>query len=376
MSFRLIKNIFLLIICCAFSNGVIAQMKADIKKEIDKIIYYDTDILSKNINNYSVGLIYADSIFIYHYDNNEDDDLGSLTDHSIFELGGLSKVFTASLLEILVQDSILDYQKPLNEYLNAEFQNPQLADLTIGDLASHQSNFPKLPYEFGVKEKEKNNPYAHYTKADLLKFYKNYQVDKKDKKEYTYSNINFALLELAIENATNQSFETVLQDRFLKVIGLDHTFVHNDKQLGNIPTKGYSISGNEVTALKFQSFAGSEGVKSSISDLLLFLQAQIGASSTGIEPTLKNTHVPVAPTKLNKFAKVAKGWHVVKHKKYYDTVLHSGSTNGHRAYMGFVRETQTAVVVLSNSEHSFNGLGFLILRMLNHDWKKQKKKKK
>lgn len=371
-----LKNILVFSICLSICFGsATAQMSVDIKREIDKIIYYDTEIQAKQINNYSVGLLYQDSFFIYHYQREGLTNQDQLNDHSIFELGGLSKVFTASLLEILVQDSLLNYQHPFNEYLPAEYENEQLAHLTIGDLVSHQSTFPKLPYEFGVKEKEINNPYAHYTKTDLLDFYKKYQVLEDSKKEYNYSNINFALLEIAIEKATGQAFDIVLQNRLSQVLNLKNTFIHLDPENGKMPSKGYSVSGNEVDALKFQSFAASEGVKSSVHDLLLFLQAQIGTSTTGIESSLENTQRPMAPTKLNKFAKVAKGWHVVKHKKYFNTVLHSGSTNGHRAFMGFVRETKTAVVVLSNSEHSIDGLGFLVLRMLNHNWKKKKQKK-
>ena len=349
-----------------------AQMKEDIRKEIEKIIYYDTDIKSKDIPGFSIGLLYSDSVFIYHFGSADTETKKSLSDSTAFELGGLSKVFTASLIEILVQDSILQYDKPFNDYLDSSFQNKHLKDLTILDLISHQSRLPKMPYEFGVKEKEVNNPYAHYTKNDLLEFYKKYFVDKKDKKEYFYSNINFALLEIAIENATGLPFEEVINQRLFQPLHLNNTYVHNDLKNGKSPSPGYSISRNLVTPLTFQSFAGSEGIKSSILDLTRFVQASIGKPTTELTSSLENIQEPLGPTNLNKYAKVAKGWHVFKHKKYYNTILHSGSTNGHRAYIGFVKETETAVVMLSNSEHGTDGLGFLILRMLNHNWKKKK----
>ena len=78
-----------------------AQMDVDLKKEIDKIIYYDTDILEKEIPGLSIGLIYLDSVFTFHYGSTDPSVEESKDDHAIFELGGLSKVFTAALVEKL-----------------------------------------------------------------------------------------------------------------------------------------------------------------------------------------------------------------------------------------------------------------------------------
>lgn len=366
-----------IILLCVFvlGNGVIAhsQMKVDIKKEIEKIIYYDTEIIGKGIPGYSIGLIYRDSVFTYHYGNTNTEKKEQLNDSTTFELGGLSKVFTAVLVDMLVEEGIMDYNASVNSYLDSVYRNPALEHLSLEDLLSHQSGFPKLPYEFGIKEKEANNPYAHYTKTDLLKFYKSYQPDEKEKKKYAYSNVNYALIEILIEARIKVSFDEALSEKLLQPLGLNHTYLHIDKENGKIPTPGISISGNAVPAFKFKSFAASEGIKSTMNDLLKFTQANLNTNDIKFGDNFKNTHLPLAKTKINKYAEVARGWHVLRLKKYYDIILHSGSTNGHRAYIGFVKETQTAVVVVSNSELGMDGLGFLILRMLNNNWKKKRK---
>ena len=365
----------LLLSFLSFGQILTAQMKEDIKKEIDKIVYYDTELEDKNIAGYSIGLIYSDSIFIYHTGATDYQNSSNLEDSTIFELGGLSKVFTASLIEILAQEGILEYTKPFNCYLDSTFQNNQMADLTIEDLVTHCSGLPKLPHEFGVKEKEINNPYAHYTKEDLLLFYKDFVLDENTKKEYFYSSINFALLEIAIENSTGIAYEELLQQKIFALLKMDNSFVHLNQKSGKIPTPGFSISGLPTTPLKFQSFAASEGIKSTMNDLIKFVLANISDDPSELTASLKNTQQPIRDIKLNKETKIAKGWHVLKPRKYYNVILHSGSTNGHRAFIGFVKETKTGVIVLSNSEHREDGLGFLILRMLNHDWKKKRTKK-
>lgn len=376
MQNQFMKYIFLLIFSSLSLTTLIAQMKEDIKKEIDKIVYHDTEILEKNIAGYSIGLIYNDSVFIYHTGAADYQHSFPLRDNTIFELGGLSKVFTAVLVEILVQEGILDYNKPFNAYLDTIFQNKQMTGLTIENLVTHCSRLPKLPYEFGVKEKEANNPYAYYTKEDLLNFYKDYVSDEESKKEYFYSSINFALLEIAIENSTGIAFEELLVEKLFKPLKMEDSFVHPEQENSKIPTQGFSIVGNPAPALRFQSFAASEGIKSSMNDLVKFVLANINNDPTALAAALKNIQQPTGDIKLNKETKIAKGWHVLKPKKYYNVILHSGSTNGHRAFIGFVKETKTGVIVLSNSEHREDGLGFLILRMLNHDWKKKGKKRK
>jgi len=330
-------------------------------------------VLSKNIPGYSIGLFYSDSVFVYNYGGNDLDENNTLKESTTFELGGLSKVFTATLIEILVSEGTIFYTKPLNEYLENSYKNEHLADLTIEDLITHRSRLPKLPYEFGVKEKEINNPYAHYTKKDLLAFYKDFKADPESQKEYFYSNVNFALLEIAIENATGKPYHQVLREKLFDPLQMKNSFVHIDPSKGKLPCPGYSISGKQVKPLKFQSFAASEGIKSSMQDLVAFVNTNIGKNTSELSALFYKTQEPMDETNLNKDAKVAKGWHVLKNRKYYNAILHSGSTNGHRAYIGFVKETQTAVIVLSNSEHAMDGLGFLILRMLNHNWKKKRK---
>jgi CubicO group peptidase (beta-lactamase class C family) len=44
---------------------------------------------------------------------------------------------------------------------------------------------------------------------------------------------------------------------------------------------------------------------------------------------------------------------------------HNGGTGGFRSFVGFVKETETAVAVLSNSSRSVDAIGFRILEAVN-----------
>ncbi len=369
MKKRLIISLLFSII---FMRYAFSQMREDLKTEIDKIIFHDTEITFDKIPGFVIGIIYQDSVFVYSYGSTTKDSLHKPNKETIFELGGLSKVFSASLVNLLVEDGLMHYDSSLNHYLPLEFQNENATHITINDLVIHTSGLPKLPLEFGVKENETNNPYAFYTKEDLLDFYQNYLPIAKNAGKYHYSTLNYALLEVAIEYATNQSFESVLKEKIFNPLDMQNSCIAIDEEQAKQLSCGYTVAGIETPIWQFQSFAASEGVKSSTADLLNFLACNLNQSHPKLAANFSQTHVQSIETEFNKNAFMTKGWHLVKNKKYYDSFLHAGATSGQRAFMGFVKETQTAVVMLSNSEYRTDGLGYLILRLLNNNWKKRK----
>lgn len=348
-------------------------MRENLKTEIDKIIFHDTEITYEKIPGFVIGIIYRDSVFVFNYGSVTKDSMSPPDGETIFEIGGLTKVFTASLVSLLVEEGVINYDSTLNRYLPAEFRNEKVGDITINDLVVHTSGMPKLPFEFGLKSKDSNNPYAFYTKEDLLDFYKNYLPDPALYGKYYYSNLNYALLELAIEFATNQPFELVLKEKIFAPLNMQNSCITlSDSQSAQV-SAGYTIGGFETPIWQFQSFAASEGVKSTADDLLKFLACNLNQSNPSLAANFAKTHVQLIETELNKNAFMTKGWHLVKNKKYYDTLMHAGATSGQRAFMAFVQETQTGVVMLSNSEYSTDGLGYLILRLINNNWKKSKR---
>ena len=367
------RKLLFVVFLLGFSPFAIAQQRQVLKTEIDKIIHYDTKISLEKIPGFIITVILGDSTYYFAYGSVVSDQKIKPHQESLFELGGVTKIFTALLIEDLVSSGKLSYETKFNSLLFPAFQNPAFDDLAILDLLTHSSGLPKMPTEFGVKEIEDNNPYKHYTKLDLLQFYKTHLPILK--KEYLYSNVNYALLEIAIESIYNMPFELALQEFIFQPIGMNSSFIgqQDTAQLSEI-AQGYSLGRKPVGPWNFLSFAASEGIKSHSKDLELFLRKNIEASDHEDVYKMNKLHTALVPTLHSRDAFAGKGWHVLKTRKYFDAYMHTGKTSGHRSFLGFVKETRTGVIVLSNSEHEMNGLGFLILRMLNNHWKKRKNK--
>lgn len=327
----------------------------DLKLEIDKIIKFDTDLSFKKIPGFIIGIIDVDKTYTYSYGSSEPQTSKQLDDLDIFELGSCTKVITSFLFLKLFEQNICQPSDPVNKYIPQEYQNHRLNHLTIQDLLDHQSNIPLRPKTLAKKDRLLNNPYAFFSKHDLLMYYKNYlPTDNKN----NYSHTNYALLEIIAEQASNQEFEQIMQKLVLDPIGMTQTFVDfpEDKQ---VHTQGYSRGNSKVDPWDFSSFSASEGIKSNLIDLMKFTNHVMNYPKFSTQITQKDG--------LTHRHYIHEGWHYfIKNK--LEILTHFGKTAGHSAFIGMIPSMNKAVVILGNSSYGTEDLGILILRLISYNW--------
>ncbi len=365
------KYIFILIFSIGL-NVLSAQSNPKLYEVIEKLVRLELQINYKKTPGFLVGVVEGDSTYVYAFGTAEKEGNNTHENNHIFEIGSVTKIFTASLLQKMANDGLLSLDDPLGKYIEINNENKNIA---LRELVTHTSGLPRLPMDFGTKEIKKNNPYAFYTKNDLIKFISTYKVQEDKKSKYQYSHIGFALLELVIESVSHESYSSLLQKEILDPMELNNTTFQLDDAQEKRLSKGYSLGGNEVKPWLYQSFEGALGLKSDMNDLLKFLKYQLNPSSTHLSRVIDQMREKQVESGIKRVS-IGTGWHIVHHKKFYDMFAHSGATDGHRAYMAFVKETQTGVVVLSNSENNMGGLGALVLQLINYNWNKKKMDKR
>lgn len=348
----------LIVFCLILTTGLLAQ-EDDLRIEIDKIIRYDTEIDFKKTPGFIVSIIDNDDTYFFPFGRKNINEKNEISKDDIFEIGSVTKVFTSKLINILVKDGLIRIDDKFNRYLPEEWQNPRLENLTINDLLHHHSGLPKRPGFFGKKEKDSRSPYSNYQKYDLLRFYRDFIPDGKT---FEYSHTNYALLEIITENVSGKSFQDLLDEKIFKTLSMSNTFVDFPEKKENFLTPGYDRSRKLAGPWTFSSFKGSEGVKSTSSDLTKFVRSLLTDS-------LFFTANP--SESFNKQLSIIMGWHAI-HMNDFDILTHSGKTNGHNAFIALVRETNTAVIILSNSSIGAEDLGLQVLRMINYNWKRIK----
>jgi D-alanyl-D-alanine-carboxypeptidase/D-alanyl-D-alanine-endopeptidase len=96
---------------------------------------------------------------------------------TVYEIGSITKTFTATLLAQAVLSGRLMLDTPVAQLL-ADFKIPSGGDkeITLGDLATHHSGLPRMPSNFMPKDPA--NPYADYDAAKLKVFLAGYQLPR------------------------------------------------------------------------------------------------------------------------------------------------------------------------------------------------------
>lgn len=378
------RNTYLTLLLGMLSFSLTAQIGEQLEKEIGKIIYYDTEISFKNTPAYLIGVQLEDTSFVFSYGHTSQNQGLAPQSDQLFEIGGLTKSFTALISGILMNEGLIHPDSSINSYLPEQFQNPTAKAINVLDLVQHTTGLPRLPDGIGLKEKDPTNPFGHYTKHDLMSYFADVDFSlvkqnlkpfkKNQKKQYKYSHTNYAILEVILELVTDQSYEQLLQKYIFQPCEMNQSGVHEfTTENRNKMVKGHSLGGQPTPPWQMRSFAGSEGIKSSMDDLLKYMRASLKNKTHQLGPVLAQNQQPLVKTDMAKHIFGGNGWHIITNKNYYDVVMHAGSTTGYRSFMGFVAESETGVVILANSPHSMNGLGLLILRMINNNWKRTKK---
>ena len=367
---RKMKYKLIILIMIGFTGTIIGQKSAGerLEKYVSKYIEMEVDL--NQTPGILIGLIDGDSTYTFSFGVSEKGTMQQLTDTSIFEIGSLTKVFTASLLQILVDEGRIDYQNTLSDYIDTIHLHPSLHEVTIWSLATHTSGLPRLPTNFSESNTDANNPFKYYTDADLQRFLLEYHLLQKG--TYLYSQVNYVLIEKIIEIVEKEKYSEVLHRKLLEPLHLQSTTYHLDNSQKQRLTTGYLLDGSEAPSAAFSTFYGAIGLMSDMQDLIRFVRVNLSLEASPLQSSLVKTQGAQVNTGISKDIDVGIGWHIVRPKRrFYEVVSHRGTGIGHQAYIAFVPETTTAVIVLANSRHSLEGLGYFMLKMINNNWRRR-----
>ncbi|MBK7607372.1 MAG: beta-lactamase family protein [Saprospiraceae bacterium] len=349
-------RIFILFILIGGLNTGLAQ-KDPIRKELNRLIKYETDIDFKSTPGFIIGMIDEDTSFVYSFGQRAVDDPGPITKDDQFEIGGVTKVFTALLVETLADKGLLDLSKPINEFL--PFANPSFDHCTLFNLLTHTSGLPKLPPGWGLIEDDSRNPYAAFSQKDLESFYRSYSLQDPSSSTYLYSHLNYVMIEWILQSVFDKSYAQLFKENLPAdlVISLD----------SSTTIAGYDRQTRPVKPWTSQTFGAALGGKASLHTLLnltyLFLYPPTPAYLALIHPQQTSIR--------GEKGWVAPGWQVVTIPGERFLYVHTGRTEGHHAFVGLLPDTHTAVVVLANSASGTELLGLSVLRMMNKNWKRK-----
>ena len=306
-----------------------------------------------------LGLLDADGrtrIIAYNEHKHGEADFNART---IFEIGSITKTFTAAILADMVARGELKLEDPVARYLPGSVKVPTRAgkEITLLDLATQSSGLPRMPNN--VQPTNGANPYADYTVQQMYDFLSSYQLTREIGAQYEYSNVGFGLLGQALALRAGKTYSELVRERVLQPLAMSSTSVElSPEQKGRL-APGHGPNGSVVSNWDIPGMAGAGALRSNMEDMLKYLRAQLQPSSSQAAQRMTLTHAPRRPAGSDAM-KIGLGWHVMTRP---DRMLtwHNGGTGGYRTFIGFDAKNKRGVVVLTNMSTSADDIGFHLL---------------
>jgi serine-type D-Ala-D-Ala carboxypeptidase/endopeptidase len=282
---------------------------------------------------------------------------GRLDGDSAFEIGSVTKVFTALLLADMVRRGEVALADPVTKHLPAAIKVPQRngRSITLLDLATHTSALPFMPDDAAA---------ANDSAAQLYQFLARYELRRDISAEWDYSNLGYWLLGEALASRAAMDYESLLRKRIFLPLKMKDTAITLPPELKAKLAAGHDASLQPAPLIStvpiYRLMPAAGGIVSTANDLSRFLAVAMGYESSPLAPAIAATLTTRRRT-LQPEIEQALGW-VVEGKGGHPLIFHDGGSWGYASAMAWDPEKRMGVVVLSNYAASVSDIARHLLR--------------
>lgn len=271
--------------------------------------------------------------------------------NALYELGALTQVFTGTLLALLVDRGEARLDTPLKEVIPLPLLPDEAAGrITLEQLATHTSGMPRVPANLRTPQQNPADPYAHYSAELFGAFLRSYHPRHPPPRPYAESVIGLGVLGHALSRRMRLNYGHAVRDLLCTPLRLSDTTavrLSEDQERRLLP--GHSTRGGTVPGWTFPALPGAGALRSTVPDLLRFLDANLGREDAGLGRALRLTH---SPRLKARGGHAGLGWRV-SNVEGKPVVWRSAVTGGYSGFMGFSADAETGVALLSDHAGSF-----------------------
>lgn len=197
-----------------------------------------------------------------------------------FRIGSMSKTFVAVTALLLADEGVFSLDDAASRWLPDDIiaNIANAGTVTIRQLLGMRSGIPDYLETDEFWEAVEDDPGFAWTPEEALSYAYDLPVMFAPGEDFYYSNSNYLLAELVLENATGQSLHTLMRDRILDPLGLDDTYTQISELLLGGFVDGYEdFDGDGVDEMVSDINDGAGladgGLVSTVADLNTFYTA-------------------------------------------------------------------------------------------------------
>lgn len=308
-------------------------------------------------NGIAVGIIFRDGSEGCFFSDGVDT-------HTLFDIGSVSKTFTALLVLGLAEEGKLSLEETVDKYIPL----PKGKYPKIINLLTHTAGYGHLtPAEITVpallaKRYIRANLYRH---ADKDKVISALAARNKAKTGcgYGYSDFAYAVLAVAAENITGTPFHILLDDMIKNKLSLKNTTAFPVSPRRQVFLRGKELSPWEWD--KNNPYIAGGGMVSNLEDMLAYAKIQL---QSDMPQVIASQKIYTPSFSKNSNIGTCLGWHTYKKS---NQLWHVGGVGAFRTSVIINRRLGYAVVVLGNAKGGRSANVHYIAKLIYSELKKK-----
>ena len=261
---------------------------------------------------------------------------------TLFQIGSITKTYTAAAAMRLVEGGLLDLDAPVREVL----PDLRLADedaaarATMRHLLSHTGGWTGDYFDVvGPGDDALAEMVARLGRLEQL---------TPLGEIWSYNNAGFYIAGRVIEVLAGLPFERALKELVLDPLGLERSFFFAEDVLTHRFAVGHDRSGAVARPWGIgRPAAPAGGLVTSVNELLAYARLVFGETDVLRAESLEAMREPQADVGRSLGDAVGLGWYLFE-RNGLRFVTHGGSTNGQQAFFAACPEERLAVAVLTN----------------------------
>ena len=283
-----------------------------------------------------------------------------VTSDTLFAMGSTTKAFTAATVGALVDDGLLDWERPLYDYVpDIRWHDPVATErLSIVDLLSHRSGLPRHELVW-VGQPDRS-------RAELVRRLRFLPLSRDLRQVFQYCNLGYLVAGHVVEALSGSRWEDYLRDRLLTPLGMDRSNLSVDDLRAE---KDHAVAYERrqgvvgpVPARPVTAMAPAGALNSCATDMARWLLAQLGGGQVDgqavMSPdTMARQHAPhmvlpedqTFPTSTRHAYGL--GWMLGRYRDHR-LLDHGGAIDGFQAECMLLPDDGVGVAVMTNTSSS------------------------
>ena len=283
-----------------------------------------------------------------------------VTQDTLFAIGSATKAFTATTVGALVDEGLLEWDRPLRDYVpGVRLHDPFVSDrLTIVDLLSHRSGLPRHDLTWLGQPGR--------SRADIVRCLRFLPLSRDLRQEFQYCNLGYLVAGHVVEALSGVPWEDFVRGRLLGPLGMRRSNLSVAEMLADADhAAAYTRRDGVIVPVPqrpLPAVAPAGAINSSAADMARWLLAQLaggqldGATvmSAGTAQRQVTPHMLMPGSGdmpgLTQYA-YGLGWVIGRYREH-GMAMHSGGIDGFATHCMLLPDDGIGVAVLTNTSAS------------------------